>query len=209
MSPLSTVDLSVNYTGDIGNNVTIRYYDSSDDSLIDTDYNIPDGGTSSITWGPLDNLNTYSWYAKIDNGLGNVTTDTWNFNTIYGDVSPVMNTVRLYPSGSQKSNVTFDVEVNGSIPSGENITYEIRFFRNGATVPSLKIDETANHTENLVWNVTTIPSTETIVGDEWKVEARACEIGDDCSSYMASNTVSIENTPPIMINSTITSGYEV
>ncbi len=59
----------------------VSFYDASDDSLIGTDTNVPNGSTASIVWSGLSYGTTYLWYAVADDSLFETRSDTWQFTT--------------------------------------------------------------------------------------------------------------------------------
>ena len=64
-----------------GNDLTVSFYDASDDSLIDTDIVVGGTGTASVTWSGLSSGTSYSWYATSDDGLSVNQSATWSFTT--------------------------------------------------------------------------------------------------------------------------------
>ena len=78
-SPIISVDVS----DDDGDDLTVSFYDDSDDSIIDTDVVLGGTGTASVTWSGLSSDTSYSWYVKIDDGLNITQSATWSFTTNY------------------------------------------------------------------------------------------------------------------------------
>jgi len=103
--------LSVDVYDPDGDTMDITFYDASDDSIIGTDYDVPSGGTASVTWSGLDYDTTYGWYTIADDKKGGTnTSDTWHFTT----KSAV---VRFY--------ATQDIEVtNGGITNDYTYTHD-------------------------------------------------------------------------------------
>lgn len=73
--------LSVAVSDPNGDSMDVTFYDASDDSVIDVDYNIPSGGTASVVWSDLVYETTYSWYAVADDGEYTNQSPTWSFTT--------------------------------------------------------------------------------------------------------------------------------
>ncbi len=76
LSPL----LEVTVADPDGNNMTVEFYDASDDTIIDTNYDISNG-TTSITWDGLTEGSTYRWYVKADDGYNTTKSAVWHFTT--------------------------------------------------------------------------------------------------------------------------------
>jgi len=85
----STVDsetsatLKVRVTDPNGDSMDVRYYDASDDSLIDTDHDVSNGSTASLTWLGLSSDTTYFWYSIANDSELETKSDTWSFTTRY------------------------------------------------------------------------------------------------------------------------------
>ncbi|MEF8873355.1 MAG: M20/M25/M40 family metallo-hydrolase [Candidatus Thermoplasmatota archaeon] len=75
--------LSVHAEHDIGENMSVSFYDASNDILIGTDDNVPSGGRAYTTWNHLNYSTTYEWYAVAeDDGGGMAQSQTWSFTTM-------------------------------------------------------------------------------------------------------------------------------
>ena len=74
-------DLSVDVTDPDGDPMDVSFYDASDDSLIDTDNDVPSGSTATVQWTGLDYNTEYSWYAIADDGELTTKSETWGFTT--------------------------------------------------------------------------------------------------------------------------------
>ena len=64
-----------------GDNLTVSFYDASDDSLIGSDVISGGTGTASITWTGLTSDTNCSWYAISDDGISTAHSPTWSFKT--------------------------------------------------------------------------------------------------------------------------------
>jgi hypothetical protein len=73
--------LSVIVTDPDGNKMNVTFYNASDNSPIDTDTNVENGNTASITWSDLSTNTTYYWYAIVSDGELTNQSDTWSFTT--------------------------------------------------------------------------------------------------------------------------------
>ncbi|MBY8984166.1 MAG: hypothetical protein KGD65_03785 [Candidatus Lokiarchaeota archaeon] len=73
--------LSVDVSDDDGDDLTITFYDASDDSIIDTYIILGGSGTAWVVWSGLSPGITYSWYATADDGLNITQSSTWIFTT--------------------------------------------------------------------------------------------------------------------------------
>jgi PKD repeat protein len=72
--------LSVYVSDPDGDDLTVSFYDDSDD-LIGTDTAVASGSTASFTWSGLNYETTYSWYAVADDGENSAESSTWSFTT--------------------------------------------------------------------------------------------------------------------------------
>ena len=61
--------------------LNITWYDASDDSVIDSKNNISSGSTVFAHWSSLDTNTSYTWYAKITDGISNTTVGPRSFTT--------------------------------------------------------------------------------------------------------------------------------
>jgi len=75
--------LNVDVTDDDGDDLTVIFYDESDDSVIDTDIVLGGSGTASVVWPGLSPGITYSWYGIVDDGLSTNQSATWSFTTVH------------------------------------------------------------------------------------------------------------------------------
>ncbi|MFX1354101.1 MAG: hypothetical protein ACFE8V_15895 [Promethearchaeota archaeon] len=75
--------LSVDVNDLEGDDLTISFYDASDDSLIDVDIVLGGSGTASVAWSGLSSGTSYLWYVTADDGLNVTQSDTWSFTTNY------------------------------------------------------------------------------------------------------------------------------
>jgi len=70
-----------------GDTMDVRFYNASNDQLIGTAYNIPNGGKASIVWSDLSFYTEYRWYVVADDGNGGTTrSSTWSFTTRPGRI---------------------------------------------------------------------------------------------------------------------------
>ncbi|MBY8990046.1 MAG: hypothetical protein KGD58_04755 [Candidatus Lokiarchaeota archaeon] len=71
-----------------GDDLTVSFYDASDDSLIGSDIVTGGNGTASEIWSDLSSDTVYSWYIKTDDGGPLVQSATWSFTTNYEPDAP-------------------------------------------------------------------------------------------------------------------------
>ncbi len=75
--------LSVDVFDSDGDDLTVSFYDASDDNVIGTDTVTSGSGTASVFWSNANQYSTtYSWYVKSDDGAATSQSDTWQFTTI-------------------------------------------------------------------------------------------------------------------------------
>ena len=103
--------LSVNAFDPDGDDLTVSFYNASDDSLIDTDILYGGNGAASVTWSGLSSGTSYSWYVTSDDGSGAVQSSTWSFTT---------NRIPDDPTNPSPS--------NGAVNIGENPTLTVDVF---------------------------------------------------------------------------------
>jgi hypothetical protein len=87
-SPTNNLDeVSLNptlsvYVEDPDNNqMEVRFYNASDDSLIGFDESVSSGTRAEIVWSNLNYDTIYSWYVIADDGELTTQSDTWTFTT--------------------------------------------------------------------------------------------------------------------------------
>lgn len=115
--PRSPTDLSVDVSDPEGNNMDVRFYDSSD-NLIGTDSGVASGDTASATWSNTDPSTTYKWYAVADDGK-ETQSSTWSFTTEPNN--PPNQPTDLKPSGDSEP-LSPDINASYSDPDGDSGT---------------------------------------------------------------------------------------
>ena len=73
--------LSVLVTDPDNDTMNVSFYDASDDSLIGTDFNVPNGSRAEVSWSGLQYNTTYSWYAIANDSIIENLSDVWSFTT--------------------------------------------------------------------------------------------------------------------------------
>jgi len=111
--------LSVDVSDDEGDDLTVSFYDASDDSLIDADVVLGGTGTASVTWSGLSSGMSYSWYAISDDGLSIIQSATWSFTTNYVPNAPT-NPVPSDNAYNVEDNPTLSVDVSDD--DGDTLT---------------------------------------------------------------------------------------
>jgi len=77
--------ISVHVSDPDGDDMTVTFYDASDDSIIGTD-TCTDDCTASVKWTNLDFSTSYNWYVTVSDGEFTVTSSVWRFTTESPDV---------------------------------------------------------------------------------------------------------------------------
>ncbi|MFX0174848.1 MAG: hypothetical protein ACFE85_01305 [Candidatus Hodarchaeota archaeon] len=77
----SNPTLSVDVFDNDGDDLTISFYNASDDSLIDVDIVVGGTGTASVIWSDLPSDIICTWYVIADDGLNTTQSPTWSFST--------------------------------------------------------------------------------------------------------------------------------
>ncbi len=75
-------DLSVEVSDPNGDTLTVRFYDASNDNIIDVVYSVPNGSIASINWQNLESGREYRWYVIVDDGIDQRQSETWSFRTV-------------------------------------------------------------------------------------------------------------------------------
>jgi len=118
--------LSVYASDPDGDDMTISFYNSADDSLICTDTDVPSGGTASCQWFDLDRGTTYNWYTIANDGIASSPkSDTWSFTVNYIPNKPTL--ISPAPSGITGVSLNPKLSVYASDPDGDDI-YVVCFY---------------------------------------------------------------------------------
>ena len=119
---------------------------------------------------------------------------------------PTVPFVQLQPStGTTLTN--FDINVTIRDVDSDDLQVQWRIRRNGQTI-STQTSDWFSLGEDIEKNIilSTLPSSETKAGDNFRVEVRAYD-GVVYSSWISSNLLTIQNTPPIMLSSHLISDF--
>jgi len=81
--------LSVEVFDNDGDDLTISFYNASDDTIIGIDTVLGGSGTASVSWSGLSAGTTYFWYITVDDNSNPIQSDTWSFTTNYVPGEPV------------------------------------------------------------------------------------------------------------------------
>jgi len=73
--------LSVFVSDPDNDDLNVSFYNASDDSLIDTVENIPNGTRASTSWSDLSYNTTYNWYTVVNDSEYTKKSDNWCFTT--------------------------------------------------------------------------------------------------------------------------------
>jgi photosystem II stability/assembly factor-like uncharacterized protein len=106
--------------------MTVRFYDASDNSLIGTDYGVPNGGTAYVSWSDRSPETSYSWYTVADDGVYTTQSNTWSFTTCCANQPPndPINPIPTNAATGVGFHPTLSVEVND--PDFDTLT--VRFY---------------------------------------------------------------------------------
>ncbi len=74
-----TTLLSVTVSDPDDDNMSVTFFDASDDSVIGVDNNVASGSSALVYWNDLDYGTTYSWYAITDDGVFQTYSDVFSF----------------------------------------------------------------------------------------------------------------------------------
>ena len=121
-SPTLTIDVS----DPDGDTMDVTFYDASDDSVIDTDSNVADGGTASVSWSNLEQLTTYEWYATADDGGYGTNSSTYDFTTLDVNDAPDEPTTPSPADGAAGVPVNATLSVYVYDEDGDNL--DVLFF---------------------------------------------------------------------------------
>jgi photosystem II stability/assembly factor-like uncharacterized protein len=91
----------------------VRFYNSSDDSLIGSDYGVSSGDMAYVSWSNLSPETLYSWYVVADDGEFTTQSDTWSFTTCCANMPPYtpINPIPVDGATDVGFNPTLSVEV--------------------------------------------------------------------------------------------------
>ena len=120
--------LSVDVSDPDGDTMDVSFYNASDDSLIDTDNNVPNGGTATVQWTELSYNTEYSWYTIADDGEYQNKSDTWSFTTTtMSENRPPAKLANPSPEdGAENVDINPDLSVDVTDPDGDNM--DVRFY---------------------------------------------------------------------------------
>ncbi len=147
ISPTLSVDVSDND----GDTMNVTFYNASDDSIIGTNSDIPDGGTASVTWSGLSYSRSYGWYAVANDSIDATPSVTWTFDTISDpNVEPdePIQPVPADGSGGIGTSPTLSVDV--SDPNGDPMT--VTFYNASDDTEVGNNTGVTNGTTSVVWN---------------------------------------------------------
>ncbi len=74
--------LSVYVSDPNGDNLTVSFYDASNDNLLGTISDVPSGSRVSIHLSNLATSSNYAWYVTVSDGEHTTTSPTWTFRTL-------------------------------------------------------------------------------------------------------------------------------
>ena len=122
--------------------MNVTFYDALDQSLIDINYNVPNGSIALGDWLNLSYNTTYSWYTIVNDSKSETKSDTWSFTT--ADIG--YNHPPDMPSNPDPANNSTGVGLfadlwwsSGDL-DGDLITYDVYFEANDST-PDILVSE--------------------------------------------------------------------
>ena len=179
ISPTLNVDIS----DPDGDAMDVIFYDASDDSVIDTDTNVPSGSKATVTWSGLAYETTYNWYAKADDGKDITQSAIWSFTTetvapnnpldtptnpVPADeatgicISPTLNVDISDPDGDAMDVIFYDasddsvIDTDTNVPSGSKATVTWSGLAYETTYNwYAKADDGKDITQSAIWSFTT------------------------------------------------------
>jgi hypothetical protein len=120
ITPIISVDVS----DPDGDDLTVYFYDDSDDSQIGTLTNVQSGSTAAITWPGREYDTTYTWYVVVDDSQDQSISDRWSFTTIpesSENLPPYKPSNPLPVNQSTDISLTPTIKVDVSDPNGDSL----------------------------------------------------------------------------------------
>ncbi|EMR75198.1 hypothetical protein MBGDF03_00962 [Thermoplasmatales archaeon SCGC AB-540-F20] len=118
--------ISVLVTDPDNDTMNVSFYNASDDGIIGTAANVPNGSRAEVIWSDLEYNTTYEWYAIANDSIFENRSDTWTFTTMLQNDPPYK------PSDPQPENNSTNVSINPTISvlvtDPDNDTMNISFY---------------------------------------------------------------------------------
>jgi len=124
--------ISVLVTDPDNDAMDVSFYNASNDSLIETDFNVSNGNRAEVTWSDLEYNTTYSWYAVANDSIFENRSDTWTFTTILQNNPPNQPSNPDPYNGEPGVDINVNLSWSCSDPDGDPLTYNVYF---GMTTP--------------------------------------------------------------------------
>jgi len=190
--------LSVYVSDYDGDNMDVTFYDASDDNVIDIDYNVPDGGTASVTWSGLSYLTTYNWYTKANDGEDTTrgpSSGSWSFTT-RSNLPPTKPTT---PSGPRTGHhgKSYTYSTRSTDPEGDQIKYYFDW-GDGTGDWTSYVSSGQSKSKSHTWNS---PGT-------YEIKTKAKDEHGEESGMSNGYTVSITNLDPYTPNDPVPSNLD-
>jgi hypothetical protein len=101
--------ISVLVTDPDNDTMNVSFYNASDDSIIGTAVNVPNGSRAEVIWSDLEYNTTYEWYAIANDSIFENRSDTWTFTTMLQNYPPYK------PSDPLPENNSTNLSINPTI----------------------------------------------------------------------------------------------
>ncbi|MCK4333050.1 MAG: lamin tail domain-containing protein [Thermoplasmatales archaeon] len=118
--------ISVLVTDPDNDTMNVSFYNASDDNLIGTAANVPNGSRAEAIWSDLEYNTTYEWYAIANDSIFDNRSDTWTFTTMLQNDPPYK------PSDPLPENESINIGLNPllsvNVTDPDNDTMDVYFY---------------------------------------------------------------------------------
>ncbi len=136
--------LSVDISDPDGDDMSLKFYNAEDDSLIGSKSDVTNG-TISITWNGLLEGTSYSWYAVADDGYNSTASNMWTFTTdnrpSYDELKP--------EDGAKDLSTEVQLSVRASDKDGDDLTVNFFNASDGSLIDSSNVSN--GTTASVLW----------------------------------------------------------
>jgi len=108
--------------------MSVFFYNSENDNLIDTAFNVSNGSRAEVSWSDLEYNTTYFWYAVANDSLFENTSEIWSFSTVSfedGNNPPFIPSEPFPENGSVDIDLDINISWVGGDPDGDPVTYDV------------------------------------------------------------------------------------
>jgi len=170
----------------------VSFYDATDDSLIETDLNVPSGSTASIVWSGLNPNTEYFWYTVAKDSIYETKSEVWNFRTkMIVNQPPNKPTNPIPADGTEDVDIDITLSVDVTDPDGD--TMDVSFFdASDDSLIGIDLNVPSGGTASVEWNDLIYNTTYSwyAIADDTMYETKS-----DTWSF---KTIDIDDTPPIV-----------